>query len=436
MGYRQTLALLLAAAIAAAADRECDTVLNRATDKVRAQFRSLTAYTCLETVEREYYQPRGNTLDRDCRLLMEQRPHPTPDMALMLGARDRLRMEVAISARGEIQSWPGASKFTDAGIDSLVVSGPIGTGAFGIFLNMIFTVDVKTFHFTGETMEANRRCLIYNFDVPVSDSHYRVKSQDGRNWMTVDYDGVIYLDARTADPIRLIVVTKNVPPAAKVCQTATTLNLVRDAGIAEGLLIPQSAGQRFISPNGSETQNRYTFSSCRQYSSESTISFFTPPSDPAPASRRTVKLPPDIPTWLPFSMELVTPIDSDTAAIGDRFSAKLSSTLADGRRVIAPKGARIEGRISKVESNLWPKQSVTIGLTPESIQIQGSSVPFGARLDLRPAIVVKARKHTKGLEFYLPEKGQVPHEFRLPGTHNVLAKGFTSEWLTAAPRPR
>jgi hypothetical protein len=431
MGYRTALALLVAAGIAAAADRERDTVIQRAAEKVRAQFRSLTAYTCLETVEREYFAPFGNTLERDCGVLMEQRKHPTPDLVLMRSMRDRLRLEVAISGRGEIQSWPGASKFNDAGIDALVSSGPIGTGAFGTLLNLIFTTDAKKYVFTGEMKEAGRRCLLYNFSVPVADSHYRVKTQDNRDWLAVGYDGVLCIDAETADPVRVSVVVSKAPLAANTCETQTSLSFTRDAGIGEGLLIPVTAAQHFVTPNGSEVKNKIGFSNCHQYASESSISYYTPASEMEPARRVAAKLPPEVPDWLPFSMELVTPVDSDSAAVGDRFTARLASPIVDGRRMIAPKGARIEGRVSRVDVGYWPKELVAIGLTPESIEIKGAAVPFAARLDLRTPIVAKQQKQRKGLEFYLPDPGQLPHDFRLPGSHNVLAKGFTSMWLTA-----
>jgi hypothetical protein len=437
MDYRQTIGLLLAAAIApssagVALAAECDEVLKRTAAKVAASYNSIHTYTCVETIQRDYYRPRGNTLPRDCQVLMQQRQHPTIDMALLLGSRDRLRLEVATSSRGEINSWPGASRFADSGIETLVREGPIGTGAFGTLLSLMFTSDVKKFGFVGDVTEAGRRYLIYTFSVPVTDSHYRVKTQDNSAWLTVGYEGVLHVDAETADPLRVTTVTSNMPLAVGVCQTASTLNFKHDASVGEELLLPVQAGQHFISPNGNETQNTITFSSCRQYSSESSISYYAPPDPAAPAGHAAAKPRPlEIPEWLPFSMELLTTIDTDISAAGDRFSARLATPIRDSRRVIAPKGAMIEGRVSNVEIG-FRAEVVAIGLLPETIEIQGAKVPFAARLNLNAAIVAKEQRARKGLQFFLPAPGQVPHEFRLPGTHNVLAKGFLSEWLTAA----
>jgi hypothetical protein len=133
-------------------------------------------------------------------------------------------------------------------------------------------------------------------------------------------------------------------------------------------------------------------------------------------------------------MELLTPFDSDTAAAGDHFDARLTAPLRDGKRLIAPKGALIEGRVSDVEIDFRPAQVVTFGLIPESLEIGGARVPFAARLDPQPFIVAKAQKRPKKLQFYLPARAEYLHEFRFTGCHAILPKGFVSDWLTAASR--
>jgi hypothetical protein len=432
MDYRQTVGLLLAAAgMAFAADREWEEVIQRTAAKVTANSRSMNSYTCVETVQRDYYRPRASTLPRECPVLMQQRAHPTLDMALLLAERDRLRLEIAATARGEIQAWPGASKFAENDISSLVREGPIGTGAFGTLLNLIFLQDAKKFDFAGETNEYGHRLLIYRFNVPVSNSHYRVRAQDKEAWIAVGYAGTLHVDAATADPIRIAVVVNDLPRAANMCQTEFSMVLKRDAGIGADLLLPVEASQHFLDPTGGETHNTISFSGCRQFSSESTIKYYAPPEPDAATRRAMAKLgPPTIPERLPFSMELLSTIDSETSAAGDRFTARLAAPVRDGRRVIAPKGAIVEGRVSDVEIGYRPEETVAIGLIPESIEIHGMKVPFGARLDYRREVVLKEQKRRKGLAFFLPKPGEYPHMFRLPGTHNVLKRGFVSDWLT------
>ena len=432
MGYRQALILVLAAT-AIAADSESEEVLKRAAKKVSENYSSIRSYTCMETIERDYYRPRAATLPRECPVLMKQRQNPTPDMILLLWSRDRLRLEVATSRLGEIQSWPGASRFSDEGIDALVREGPIGTGAFGTLLRVIFVEDVKNFGLAGETILEGRRRFVYTFAVPASESHYRVKAVDDSSWLTVGYEGVLYLDAETADPIQLKVVMNDLPLASGACQAGSSLTFSRTASSGQDILIPAVARQTFISPTGRETRNTMTFSNCRQYSVDSTVSYYSA-FDDTPAGRRAMKpLEPGIPDLLPFSMELLTPLDSDTAAAGDRFVARLAAPLREGKRLIAPKGAIIEGRVSDVDLGFHPAKTVAFGLIPESLEIGGAKVPLVARLDFSPRIVAKELRRRKGLEFFLPPPGEYAHEFRFDGGHVVLRKGFVSEWLTAAP---
>jgi hypothetical protein len=430
MRYRQALILLLAAA-AFAADSESEALLKRATARVVANFKSINSYMCIETVQRDYYRPRAATLPRDCAVLMQQRKQPTLDMQLVHTVRDRLRLEVAVSSRGEIHAWPGASAFNDSGIDHIVREGPIGTGAFGTLLSLIFMQDVRRFGFSGATARDGLRRFHYNFSVPAVDSHYRIRSIDGSAWYNAAYDGLLLVDAATAEPVQLGVVTKDLPPAAGVCQTATTLDYQRGAIDGQEILLPAVARQSFVNSDAIETQNTITFSNCRQYSSESNITF-GPPDESAPAGKPAAKpMPTSIPASLPFAFELTSPIDSDTAAAGDRFTGRLSAPLRDGKTLVAPKGARIEGRISDVEIGFYPKKAVVLGLIPESIEMRGVKAPFAARLDIRRDIVTKEQKKRKGLEFLLPRPGEYPHLMRFDGGHAILPKGFLSNWLTA-----
>jgi hypothetical protein len=430
MGYRQALIALLAAA-ACAADSESEKLLKRATERVVANFKSINSYMCIETVQRDYYRPRAATLPRDCAILMQQRKQPTLDMQLVHTVRDRLRLEVAVSSRGEIHAWPGASAFNDSGIDHVVREGPIGTGAFGTLLSLVFMQDVRRFGFSGATAHDGLRRFHYNFSVPAADSHYRVRSIDGSAWFNAAYDGLLLVDADTAEPVQLGVVTKELPPAAGVCQTATTLNYQRGSIDGKEILLPTVARQSFVNADAIETQNTITFSNCHQYSSESTITFGEPDDSRANAKPAAKLIPTSIPDLLPFAFELTAPIDSDTAAAGDRFTARLTAPLGNGKTLIAPKGARIEGRVSDVEIGFHPKEAVVLGLIPETIEIRGVKAPFAARIDTRGDVVAKEQKRRKGLEFLLPRPGEYPHLMRFDGSHAVLQKGFTSNWLTS-----
>jgi hypothetical protein len=441
MVYRQALKVLLAtllaaplAGVAAGAESEWLDVLKQATAKVLANYRSIRNFTCVETVQRDYYRPTAATLPRACPVLLEQRKHPTMDLVLRLVSTDRLRLEVTTTRAGEIISWVGAKKFEDASIDKVVRDGPMGTGSFGSYLDVIFEQDVKTFVPNGEAKVNGRRALAYSFRVNAADSHYRMKLTHADEWYTSAYEGDLLVDAETAEPVRLSLRTLDLPEAAELCQSMSTLDFSRVPMGAKQLLLASHASQRFIYPDGRETENITRFSSCREYVGESSVTF-SPEPEPATSApqKDTLAVVDSIPSWIRFKMELTAPIESDTAAHGDRFTARLTAPLLDGKRVLAPKGARVEGRLSLLQVDYGQKEEVWFGLTPETIEIRGSRVPFPARLSQGPD--GEGQRRQKGFRIYLPPPGEHSGMFQVPGSHAVLRRGLVSEWVTV-PREK
>ena len=119
-------------------------VMKQVVAKVREAVTRSVSYTCVETVERDFYRPAASTLERPCSTLLELRKHPTLDMVLRPLYSDRLRLDVTLARGGEMYSWVGASHFEDAGIYKVVKEGPIDSGAFAALLDVVFLEDVKT----------------------------------------------------------------------------------------------------------------------------------------------------------------------------------------------------------------------------------------------------------------------------------------------------
>ena len=439
MVYREAMrrwgaALVTAAALSAAPPAEWEELLKRVTAGVAKNFDSIHNYTCVETVRRDYFRPAGSTLPRSCPVLLELRKHPTLDMVLQPFATDRLRLDVTTSSRGEIHAWAGASRFEDADIDQLVHDGAIGSGALGALLDIIFEMDVKEFHFTRESIVDGRRVLEYSFEVPEKSSHYRIRLQDGKTWYSAAYGGTVLVDAQTADPVQVTVRTGELPLATGSCEITTTLHLTRAMLGDRRLIIPETASQHFITPHGVETENTVRFSRCREYTSESTITFGAssgtdakrPSADPRPVPRR-------IPDGLVFTFELDTAIDSDTAAAGDRFTGKLTAPLRDGKTLLSPRGALVEGRLSMVKMTYGSNGQVLLGLMPETIEVQGKKVPVNALPDSRAVRLLRSQAKNKRLEIYLPPPGEHAAVFTFPGKRAVMPRRFVSEWRTVAP---
>jgi hypothetical protein len=415
-----------------AAERNPDEVMKQVTDRVLASAARIPSYTCVENVTREYYWPTASTRPRACPVLMQLRRHPTPDMVLRLAVSDRLRLDVTLTGTREIFSWVGASRFDDASIDHVVRNGPMGTGAFGGFLSVIFKQDVKRFSFVRQTKMDGRILMEYSFQVAKENSGYKVKVPD--SWVYSGYRGTLLVDPETGDVVRLTVNTSELPAATGCCEISMDLDL-KMAKIGDSqVLLPSRATQRYLLTTGEETENTITFAGCREYRGESTVRFTAPePGEPdAGISRQSAPAAAfRVPAEQRFTLELTTPIASVTAAAGDVFSGKLATPLRDERRgTLARAGSLVEGRLLRVERHHLAPAFTVLVLKLESVEIAGSKVPLAAVRDGSQEPAVRQRGKQRP-QIPLPLQSEKDAgAFRFAGDRAVVSKGFRSEWRT------
>ncbi len=397
-------------------------VLTRVTAKLAVTETRIPNFTCVETVTRDYYQP-ASTLARTCSELLDQRKHRTKDLILRHLATDRLRLDVTMVRTGELFSWVGARNFDDKGIDHLIHDGPMGTGAYGAFLKLVFQEDGKEFKFRKNLVSGRRNLMEYSFRVNASDSHYRVKLE--KSWLYTAYSGTFQVDPQTEEVVRMNVQEDDLPETADYCTTFTNLNF-RETEIANiKLLLAVRAVQRFVYPNGEEIENATTFANCREYLGESTVSF-TQDSNPAPPNTKKKGNPEklaSVPAGLRFVLALSSPIEAGSAAAGDPIAGRLAEPLLDARqKVLAQAGSLVEGHLLRVQSFHSPRVETIIIVKPETVEINGSKVPLSA-------VLHSAAGGPK--QITLPLSGE-EHSgvFRFAGDHVTVKKGFRSEWRT------
>jgi hypothetical protein len=396
-------------------------VLARVAAKLEATERRIPNFTCVETVTRDYYQP-ASTLPRACSVLLEERKRRTKDLILRHLATDRLRLDVTMVRTGELFSWVGARNFDDKGIEHLVRDGPVGSGAYGTFLKLVFLQDVKEFVFERNLVSGGHNLMEYSFRVNRSDSHYRVKLEN--SWIDTAYSGTFQLDPKSEEVFEINLQEDDLPDRSEYCTTITSAKFQTVEIANVRFVMSARAVQRFVYGNGEEIENTTTFANCREYLGESTISF-TQDSEPklgvsnAPPPE---KLGP-VPAGLRFAFALTSPIESDTAAAGDPFAGKLTEPLLDGKhKVFAKAGSLVEGRLLRVQSFQFPRAEVILILKPETVEINRAKVPLSAIRDF-PAM--------GGRKIILPRAGE-EHSgiFLVAGQHVTVKKGFRSEWRT------
>ena len=391
-------------------------LLVRARDTLVARDERLPDYTCVQTVDRQYFKSPAAGDAASCRQIAALNPD-----TWSLQSTDRLRLEIKVSHGGEIGSWPG-SRFTSHTIFDLIGNGPYGTGMLGALIADIFIDGHATYAYAGKVTASP--LYVYNYQVPVESSHYHVKA--GSQWPVSAFYGAFWLDSNSLELHRLFVQTNELPPETGACEISTNVEY-QDAKVGGGVfLLPERSTIRMLMRDHTESRTTAIYSDCHEYRGESTIHF-----DELPAAGRSesagASVPP-VPAGLALSLALTEPIDLGTAAAGDVVNARLRRAVREphSKAILAPAGSTAHLRVVEMQRWLDSPPEFKIGLVLESLTAGGISRPLNAVI------------HREGV-LILPALGQSPLVaiFKFPAhkpPYRVPA-GFQTDWLTVASPP-
>lgn len=413
-----------------AADEDPTDVLMRLRDQVLAHGRSIPNHTCVQTIQRDRYEPNAGRVLKACDTLLAKRKQTPYFMLLRLDRTDRLRLDVALSSEGEMYSWPGAGKFEEGDIVAMVPDGAIGTGPFAALLLGVFEARNPRYAFESDATRDGRRLMEYSFSVLQEDSHYRVKAQN--EWVTIGYTGTLLVDPRTAELVQMDVRTAELPQESNLCEVDTTMEYGMVALGGSGYLLPKTTRQRFIGHDGGEAENSITFASCREFKSESKLAFEErQPADGSPLNAAAPAL--KLPARLPVTVELTATIRGDQAAAGDRIEGRLANAIRDAKQqgTLAPEGALVLGRLMRVETRVSPFD-LTIALRWETLEVNGMKIPLSLVPNRRVGNPQKERRgglRQRGVEIEMPLPGEGQYGiYHFPGGR--VESGLRTEWLT------
>jgi len=402
-------------------------LLRRVQQKVTDSLDRVPKYMCTETIDRTQYQPEKPGSGMACDEWSKPGLYPI--------VSDRLRLDVAMAASGEIFSWSGESQFDDRDLFGIVRGGAISTGSFASFLATIFRGDEASFTYNGDTHDAGGRVLSeFGFRVPFERSHYYYG--EGAHRVTTGYGGTFRVDSKTADLVHLEVMTLRLPAVTAACRASTTLDYSQVRMKDIDFLLPSASLLRIDRIDGSIAENRTAFSNCHEFLGESTISFGDPPpSEPAAPARSAP--PVMIPPGLPFRIVLTQTINVNEAAAGDRVNARLSSSIKDGEKVLVHSGASVQARIVRIQRSYGSNAGVTLDLKLETVTARGVAV----RLVAAPEVEDKFEKSGNSTLQRRVELGTLlaledraaSLFFRGHGIARLNINGAESEWRTAEP---
>jgi hypothetical protein len=280
---------------------------------------------CSLTIERAQYEPAPNHA-RSCDGLSAQQ---SKGITGRLSETDRVRLDVAIAASNEIYSWVGEDRFNDRDVFDLVRDGALQTGGYSSFLASIFQGDAASFTYNSETKVGGRTLAEFGFRVARELSSYKIGSRRGHE-ETTGYEGSFLADPKTGDLVRLLVRTSGPPEDTGVCEAATTLDYGQVRLNDSEFLLPREAHLDILNTDGGQFRNRTVYSSCHEFTGESVLKFDEPAreasvSAPVIASKTAgSRSAPtfSIPAGTVFGVRFTQPIDTKSAAAGDRIQAK------------------------------------------------------------------------------------------------------------------
>ena len=318
--------------------------------KVADNLKRLPNYTCAQTIERS------------------QRVMPARKFELL----DTVRLEVALVEHKELYGWPGANRIAESELSNLV-GGTIGNGDFGLLANSIYLSDGSLFTYVGEVETNGHRAIRYDYRVPLLSSGYHLKVPP--NTALVAYHGSFWVDSDSLDLLKLDVTADEIPLLLGLSSATKILEYEPTSIGGSTFLLPSRAELLMVDLNGSEHRNRTRFHGCRQYAGESVLSFAEPPPDtPSPPAPELTEV--RLPDSFLTDIALNTPIDSNTSAVGDEVEAKLLRNLKDHGKLIAPKGALLKGRLTRLQRQ---GNSFTFAIAFSSLEFGGSRASLAAR---------------------------------------------------------
>lgn len=348
-------------------------------------------------------------------------------MRRSLAARDRLRLDVAVSNGAEMYSWHADRSFSSTFLRNVVRDGPIGSGGFVGFLENIFGQRDVRFRYLGRQTEGTAAVFTFEYTVPMSASHYEVQS--GKHKKLVPFHGSFSAYVNTYELASMTVIADEIPKAIGICSSRNQIayQLANVAG--NELLLPREWTLGLTTP-GLSTTSRSEYTACREFATEATISYKNLAT--SPADDTTESAPPQVlPAGLRLRIRLQTPIDGERSYAGDPVRGELLKSVTFGKqRAIMPRGAALSGVITRLAEGYLPSAHFLINIEFERMRTGNRTFILRARHIQSPEQMADLRWiFGRGVPIQLIEDVERGALF-FPSKRLHLGKRFSSYWIT------
>ena len=218
---------------------EGQTLLDRVSQRVRANIRNMPRYTCEEAIERSWYA--GKILERS----------------------DRIRLDVAIGAAGEMFAWHGDRGFQAGSIDDLIKSGPISSGTFSSFLGNIFTPGAAQVKFVGDGS--------FTYAIPLKRSTFQIGN--GASRIITAYDGSFTAEPATGRLLAMKIHSDSLPKEVFMNSLEMQVSYIAARLGETDVELPSTVTMDVTDLQHGRTRSVTTYRNCHEFRVESVIHF-------------------------------------------------------------------------------------------------------------------------------------------------------------------
>jgi len=321
----------------------------------------------------------------------------------------------------ELFSRPGTAHFESRTMANLVGAGLVSNGEYVGHAGSVFIGDSGVTRYWGEEEPQGHHVARYDYQIAQPFSGNRLSV--GQASAVTAVRGSFWADTTSFDLLRLTAEAIEIPTLLGISSAITEVDYSRVRIGSGEFLLPQSASIWLVHRQGAESRNRIDFTHCRQYATESVLSFEVGEGGAARGSKGMSDF--ILPTGLMCPLRLETPVDLATAKGGDAVSAVLDADLKLKNRLVASKGAVVSGRVRMLRKD---SGGYVVGMEFTDLTFEGKRARFIAKLVSIDSRYAKQIRSTSGAD--VPPDASGVGTFFVDGHQAELPKGMAMEWKT------
>jgi hypothetical protein len=315
---------------------------------------------------------------------------------------------------------------------------------FDSFATNLFVFNHGTLRFVGKDMLQGRSTLHFSYTVPHLENEWIVDWLGIRD--SVEEAGEFWVDATDFTLLRLQVAATAIPSILQLRTLTVTIDFQLLSFNRSPALLPLSASTTVVDFKGKTYRDNLSYSNCHMFGTESKLASSSEALEGAFAQYEAHRS--TLPGGKTMNLVLLTPLDLDSARIGQEITARLERPLKISSALTAPRNTIVRGRLRGFESIEDSMDTLSIDLEFNELVLGGTSYSFLANMTtMEPLAGISTsisssnestRQTVAGKILNVRTVTTVPRSlpgvasFFLQGRHQ-LPKGFRMTWETVGP---